>query len=120
MSDQLQSGISWLSAKLKSHESSLVTYQRGGDSVSISATRGTSTEEVFDSSGAASMHTKRTDFIVNAADLILDGETVDPRSGDQIVVGTDTYEVMALADGKVYEELPYGLLLRIHARLVDK
>lgn len=118
MADQLQIGMAWVSAKLKSHESSLVTYKRGGDSVVISATLGTSAEEVYDEAGT-SMRTKRSDFIVNAADLILDGEAVTPLSGDQIIIGTRTYEVMALADGKVYEEFPYNLLIRIHARLVE-
>jgi hypothetical protein len=119
MSDLLQSGSEWLAAKLKASASQLVTYQRGRDTVSVSATLGTSDEEVFDSSGGTSMHTKRTDFIVTAEDLILDGETVTPLSGDRIIVGTRTYEVMALADGKVYEEFPYNLLLRIHARLIE-
>ena len=72
MADLLQTGSEWLAARLKASASQLVTYKRGGDSVVISATLGTSDEEVFDSSGAASMHTKRTDFIVTAEDLILD------------------------------------------------
>jgi hypothetical protein len=119
MSDILQSGSEWLAAKLKATASQLVTYQRGRDTVSVSATLGTSEEEVFDSGGGTSMHTRRSDFIVTAEDLVIDGETITPRSGDRIVMGSRTYEVMALADGKVYQEIPFGLLLRIHARLIE-
>jgi len=118
MSDLLQSGSEWLASKLKATASQLVTYQRGRDTVSVSATLGTSEEEVFDSSGT-SMHTRRSDFIITAEDLVIDSETITPLSGDRIIVGTRTYEVMALADGKVYEEFPFNLLLRIHARLIE-
>jgi hypothetical protein len=119
MADFLQSGIEWLASKLKATSSQSVTYQRGGDSVQVSATLGTSDEEVYDESGT-SMKARRSDFIVNAEDLILDSEVVTPLSGDQIIFGTRTYEVMALADGHVYEEFPYNLLLRIHAKLVSE
>lgn len=119
MTDLLQTGIEWLDAQRKAVLSRSVTYQRGGDSVAISATLGTSEEEVYDQFGT-SMRVKRTDFLITAADLILDGDLTTPTPGDLIVLGTRTYEVMALSDGCHYAELPGGVTLRIHAKLVDE
>jgi hypothetical protein len=119
MTDLLQTGIDWLDAQRKASLSRLVTYKRGGDSVEIAATLGTSEEEVYDESGT-SMRAKRTDFLVTAADLILDGYLVTPIPGDRIVHGAKTYEVMALADGRHYVAFPGNVTLRIHAKLVDE
>lgn len=118
MSDLLQTGIEWLDERRKASMSQLVTYERGGDSVQVSATLGTSDEEVYDQSGT-SMHAKRTDFLVTAADLILDGELTTPLSGDRIIHGGKIYEVMALSDGRHYVAFPGDVTLRIHAKYVD-
>jgi hypothetical protein len=118
MTNLLQSGIEWLDAQRKASLSQSVTYERGHDSVELAATLGTSEEEVFDS--GTSMRVKRTDFLVTAADLVLDGELITPIPGDRIVSGTKTYEVMALSDGRHFEEFPGGVTLRIHAKLIDE
>ena len=118
MSDLLQSGIEWLDAQRKAYMSQSVTYRRGVDEVTISATLGTSEEEVYDDT--TSMKVKRNDFLITAADLILDSELTEPEPGDQIVYGTKTYEVMALSGGQHYAVLPGGITLRIHAKLVDE
>lgn len=119
MSDLLQTGIEWLDVQRKASLSRTVTYERGGDSAEISATLGTSEEEVYDQSGT-SMRAKRTDFLVTAADLILDGYSITPIPGDRIIYGTKTYEVMALADGCHYVALPGDVTFRIHAKLIDE
>lgn len=119
MADLLQSGIEWLDVQRKASLSRLVTYERGGDSVELAATLGTSEEEVYDQSGT-SMRAKRNDFLVTAADLILDGVLTTPIPGDRIIHGTKTYEVMALSDGRHYVALPGDVTLRIHAKLVDE
>jgi len=120
MSNDLRTGVAWLGAQLKPKHSDSVTYQRGLDSVSIKATLGASQEESLDESGAI-IRTRRIDFIVTAADLILDGVVVKPLPGDRIVDGTKTYEVLAIAGSEIYrEEDPFGLIFRIHARLIDE
>lgn len=119
MTDLLQTGIAWLDAQRKASLSRSVTYKRGGDSLSIAATLGTSEEEVYDQAGT-STKARRVDYFVTASDLILDGYLVKPEPGDRIVDGTKTYEVMALADGRHYVVLPGGVTLRIHVKLVDE
>jgi hypothetical protein len=119
MTDLLQTGIDWLDAQRRASLSRLVTYERGGDSVQIAATLGTSEEEVYDQFGT-SMRAKRTDFLITAADLILDTVLTTPEPGDRIVSGTKTYEVMALSDGRHYVALPGDVTLRVHAKLVDE
>jgi len=120
MTDLIQTGVAWLDVQRKAYLSRLVTYQRGLDSVSVGATLGTFEEEGFDESGSI-IRTRRIDFIMTAADLILDGAVVKPIPGDRIVDGTDTYEVMAVISGEHYRVADSsGLMVRIHTRLIDE
>lgn len=75
-----------------------VTYTRGAATVDIVARVGMSKTEIADQDGT-SFEIKVRDWIVDAADLVLDAETVTPRRGDTI---TETVAGMV----RVYEVLP--------------
>lgn len=124
MTDLLQQACSWLDGMRQSHLSRTVTYQRGGDSVEIAATLGSTTYEVADEAGAT-VQTKATDFIVSAAALVLGGSATKPRVGDRIRVdGGDKvliFEVLDLGEAGHYRPSdPHGQTLRIHAKQIDE
>jgi len=108
----------------QSHLSRLVTYQRGGDSVEIAATLGSTTYEVADEAGVT-VQAKATDFIVSAEALALGGAVTRPQVGDRVrVTGGDkvlVFEVLDLGGAGHYRPCdPHGRTLRIHAKQIDE
>ena len=123
MGDLLKTGLAWLEAQRKAHMASPVTYCRADDEVEVQATIGKTNFEVDDGYGFR-VQAHVTDFLIAAADLVLDGQAVLPEPGDRIAVATDdetvVYEVMALAGQPHYRfSDPYRRTLRIHTKLVD-
>ena len=124
MADLLEQAASWLGRMCETHLARPVTYQRGGQSVELAATLGSTAYEVADDSGAA-VEARATDFLVAAADLVLGGEAVLPAAGDRIRVASggtvEVYEVMAPGGQAHYRPSdPYGLTLRIHAKRIGQ
>ena len=123
--DFLQRGIAWLDRQRVKHLSQCVTYQRGGESVQIAATLGTTSVEITDDTGAT-VQSPRMDFIVSADALVLGGVIVVPKIGDRIHVAdaagkTRVYEVLSLPDGRHYRPCDGNRqMLRIHAKQVDE
>lgn len=119
MADLLKTGSDWLAAQMKAHASQSVIYSRGGSTVVILALPGRTEFEQEDAGGVqTSFHTR--DFIVDAADLVLNLVAIVPQRGDRI---TDP-------DGHIYEVLPdrgqpthgdanpYHTRLRIHTKRI--
>lgn len=99
-----------------------VTYQRGANSVPVTAEVQVNRYEVTDLDGVVTVVTSR-DYLVTAADLVLAGAEIVPRAGDRIVEtirGTEqTFEVVPLGQQKEYEQAdPAGLSLLIHTKRV--
>jgi len=128
--DFLQRGIRWLNRQREAHLSRPATYQRGGESIAITATLGTTSVEVTDDTGAT-VRSPQMDFIVSASALALGGVAVAPRIGDRIHVAsadgtagalgkTLVYEVLTLPDGRHYRPCDGdGRMLRIHTKQVE-
>jgi hypothetical protein len=119
----LQRGTDWLAGKLNAHASHMVTYVRGDERLTLSATFGQTAMEAAEDVGPRVDYTER-DFLLRAADLVLGGLHALPRAGDRIE---------ELVDGKVYvfevmapegRELPFRWsdatwrMMRAHAKLV--
>lgn len=122
MTNILQDGAAWLGGQLKDHAGVSITYARGTNSVSITATVTLHEYEVVDTEGFGITAVSR-DYIVHAADLVVAGSTITPRAGDRITetVGgvSQTFEVMALGQLKEHEPVDSdGLLLRIHTKKI--
>ena len=122
MTDLLERGASWLDTQRIRHLSRPVTYVRGGNSVEVQAAIGRTLFEVDNSAGVLEQSESR-DFLVRAADLVLDGQTVLPERGDRIREEQDgtlyVYEVMAPGREPHYRfSDPYRRTLRIHTKLV--
>ena len=106
MTDLMATRASFLASECKAHMASAVTYSRGADSVSVSASRGRSQFNV-EVGGEVYQTTDAQDFIITAADLVLDGVAVEPIVGDRIVDpaavdGETTYEVLAPGEEPVW------------------
>jgi hypothetical protein len=118
----IQDGAAWLGGQLKDHAGVDITYRRGSDTVAITATATLHEYQIVDQDGIATVVISR-DYIVHAADLVLDGAEIAPRAGDQIVetirsVAT-TFEVMPLGERRECELVDQdGLLLLIHTKKV--
>lgn len=93
MTDQLQEGLAHLAAERKAHMASAVTYARGEDSVEIEATRARTIFRLPEDYGVEVRVVMR-DYLITAADLILDESLVEPQDGDTITDAGKTYEIM--------------------------
>lgn len=121
MANMLQSAVAHAVAALKGNRGDVVTYQRGGDSVSITAAMG-STDLEREADGAQ-ISFRSIDFIVSTADIVLAGQETRPRRGDRIVSESEsttrTYEVLAIDNEQPYAfSDPDGTVLRIHTKLI--
>ena len=99
-----------------------VTYQRGVNSVAVTAEVQLNQYEVMDHEGFSTTVTSR-DYLIAAADLVISGSEIVPRAGDRIVEtirGTShTFEVMPLGEKREYEQADKdGLYLLIHTKRV--
>lgn len=123
MADMIQRGADWLRSRLHDHAGRSVTYTRGEDSVAITATVGFTRYETADEYGVVIERVQR-DYIVAAADLVLDGVLVLPECGDTIEEtsggATKTYEVVTVGGEKHYRACdPSGTWLRIHTQEIE-
>ena len=122
MPDLLEKGSAWLQSQRHKHLTRTVTYRRGGDSVSLAATKGRSEFEQGDEDGFVHQ-LEAQDFLVRTEDLILGGARTLPKAGDRIAdsdgAQTFVYEVMAPGSEPPwrYSDL-YRRTLRIHTKLV--
>jgi len=117
----LEQSTTWLTDQRVTHLATPVTYQRGIDSVVVPATIG-QTVFRFDSQDGATIRTVSRDFLIRAADLILNGLATEPQRGDRITETdggkTFTYEVMSPGGNEPawrYSD-PYRRTLRIHTK----
>jgi hypothetical protein len=122
VADILEGASAWLDAQRLKFMSRVVGYHRGEDSVQVRATIGKSVFEV-DSGFAVLERIESRDYLVPAADLVLDDETTLPLKGDRIKE-TDgekvfVYEVMAPGSEPhfIFSD-PYRKTLRIHTKFI--
>lgn len=123
MPDLLRQASDWLEGRRKAYAAGAVTYCRGEQTVVVQATVGSTMFEVESDYGAIE-RTESRDFLITAADLVLDGAEVLPVRGDQVkeLVGSATvvYEVMAPGDEPPWRYSdPWRETLRIHTKYVD-
>lgn len=124
MTDLLERAIVWLEGQRVRHLGRQVIYQRGGDSVTVVATLGRSTFELDDGAGAV-LRVESRDFIISAADLVLDAQPAEPRSGDRIIQAAEgtlwVYEVTAIGGEPAWRWCdPYHRAMRIHTKQIDR
>ncbi|HBE68505.1 MAG TPA: hypothetical protein DDW52_10195 [Planctomycetaceae bacterium] len=113
----LQNAEAYLREVRRQHLAQLVTYQRGADSVDLLATQGSTDTE--NDSGAVVVQSRSIDWILEAADLLLNETEVLPEKGDRIVVGSRIYEVVDLGGEPCFRwHGRDSLSLRVHTKEV--
>jgi len=120
MADMLEQGASWLDDQRHQHMTRSVSYARGSSTVEVQATIGRTEFEQADEYGIVHKVESR-DYLIRAADLVLDGQPTLPKRGDQIreTDGTTTivYEVLSPGDEPIFRYSdPYRKALRIHTK----
>ncbi len=119
MPDLLQTGIAWMAGQLNAHASHAVTYSRGGDSVSLLATIGNTEFEHVDEYGVVHKIESR-DYLIIAADLVLDESEVLPATGDKVTDGDSVYEVSPMGTDAPYKFVGgHTIQIRIHTKRIN-
>lgn len=97
MPNMLETAMSWFDSQRKAHMASTVTYRRGADTFEIQASAARSTFEQTDEQGVVLRELATKDWIVSAADMLIDAVAIEPRSGDRITdAGGITYQVTSV------------------------
>jgi hypothetical protein len=112
MADLLAHGAAWLEQQRTKHLVTTVTYVRGAVSVEVLATLGRTKYETDDGTAVRVEFTDR-DFLILAANLVLDGQSTEPQRGDLIREGSREFEVL---DWRYSD--PYRQTLRITTKAV--
>ncbi len=126
MRDMLEAASAWLDKVRLAHMSRTVEYARGAKTVAdgVRASIGQTVFESEDALGVVERFESR-DYIVPAADLVLDGALATPERGDRIreanaAGAVFVYEVMAPGQEPCWRYSDnYRRTFRIHTKLVD-
>jgi len=120
--DVLETASNWLEDQRTEHASRTVTYERGADSVEVSASIGRTIFDVGNGFGLVE-RTESRDYLVLTDDLVLGGGGTLPERGDRVreTQGTAVFVYEVMAPGKEphwrYSD-PYRKTLRIHTKHV--
>lgn len=123
MGNMIQDGLAWLAGQVAAAAGELVQYRRGTQRVDLTAVPLDVEPELLEVEGYG-LRAKVLDWLVAAADLVLDGVRTEPAAGDRIVRtsagGQQTYEVAPLGeDAAARAADPHGVHWRVHGRLVS-
>ncbi len=85
-----------------------VTFIRGiYSSAAFTCRRNDVEHKVIDQDGIPVMITMR-DFVIPVASVVIDGDTVEPRTGDRIIEGSEVFEIQPPDQNKKSVELQAG------------
>lgn len=124
MSDLIKDGLAWLTGQLRENVSQVVTYARGSDAVDVPATLGRKLLKLDDGMGGIRIEWTDMDFLIPAADLVMDGVPLVPQRGDRVFL-------IAAYDVQEFEVFPFGnepawrwsdpnqSMYRIHTKLIS-
>jgi hypothetical protein len=98
-----------------------ISISDGTNAVELDAGFGRSEFEIDTGVDPVRIEQSDRDFLVRAAELVLNGVRTEPRRGLRITVLAtgELYDVAAPSNSKVYRKMdPAGTLLRIHTKLI--
>ncbi len=120
MTDLLWKPADWLERQRHTHLTTAVWFERAGKRIGLAATIGRTRFESTDDYGRV-LTTESRDYLVRAADLVIDGQAVFPQPGDLIIEGDLRYEVMSPAGEPEWRWSDVNRsTLRIHTRQTDE
>ena len=124
MSNRLREALAVLTVKLRDHASETAVYKRGVYSVSLQVTFGQKLLRISDGAGGFRLQWTDMDFLIPAADLILNGAASTPLRRDtiEITVGSNTevFEVAPFGDDPPWRwSDPHQSMIRAHCKHID-
>ena len=118
--DMLKDALAWLESQRKNHLTVPVFYRRGGDTSEVLATIGKTVFKVTDDYGRF-QYIESRDYLISAADLVLNDTIILPEPGDEIIEAGFVYEVMAPNNEPEWRYSDsYRQTLRIHTKLIGE
>jgi hypothetical protein len=122
MADLLEKSSAWLEGMREKHRTRPVTYCRGADCVTVPATVGKTIFQIARDLGPFERIESR-DYLVTAAELVLQANPILPSRGDRIREEQDgkvyVYEVIAPGSEPCWRwSDDYRRTLRIHTKLI--
>jgi len=95
-----------------------VLLRRGG--VNSTAFQATWSDQQYEIVGQDNLVTavQSRDYVFKKADAVISGSTVEPRPGDRVIEGTQTFEIVALGQRKAVESLPGDYRWLVHTKRV--
>lgn len=81
----LDDAFEWLNGQLKAYESREVTYWALGESVTITQATMGQTRTENDTGDGAIIEGRIVDWLIDVADIVIDGETITPDAGHAII-----------------------------------
>ncbi|WP_417392032.1 hypothetical protein [Gimesia sp.] len=123
MANLFYKAAKWVAAQTKAHASQSVVYRRGLSVATISATVGRTVYESLDSEGVTA-HIESADWLITAADLVLDGQAVTPERNDLIEFTLNgvknTFKVLPMGKDVpifTYCDNATQVMIRVHTKL---
>ena len=112
----LRDGAAWLTRQIANHASDPITYSRGAVSLSITATKGTTSFDSEQSDGSM-IRFESIDYLIEAATLT---PTMGlPQDGDLIHDGDHTYELLALNGAQPFRYSDrHRTIIRVHTKQI--
>lgn len=119
MPDLIAEAAEWIADELADNLSQTVTYRRGGQSVSVAATKGAPITEIDTQLGV--LRIVGTPWIIKASLLVLDSETITPRKNDVIEESNGArWQVLPLdGEQEARHSDPFGYAWRIHTKRIE-
>ena len=123
MTSAMDRAVAGAQAALRRSHGQLVTYGRGESTVEIQALEGRSEVQAVNEGGVV-LNVEARDWLIAAADLVLDDAAVEPLGGDTITVSRPdekrhVYEVMPVGTEACFRPSDGdGVTLRIHTKEV--
>ena len=116
-------GLQYLTQALREHASIAIVYRRRESSVELRAVVGRTDWAAEETEGPVIAWEGR-DYLIEAADLVLDGEVTTPKRGDLIEEVRDeatlTYAVLAPPGADVWRYSdPQRVRIRVHTKQVS-
>ena len=118
MSDLMADGATFIADQLSSYVSQTVTYRRGGQTVSLAATKCPVRSET---DGQYNEDFDPCDWIIKASLIVLGGATVEPQAVTDVIEESNgnKWEVLQLPNEPHFRPLdPFGTAFRIHTKRI--
>jgi hypothetical protein len=120
MANKMKQAQEFLNKQRNEHMTDMLVYRRGDKTVELAATVGKTIFKVDNGHGVA-VRIESRDYLINAADLILDGAAVEPEKGDEFIENGMIYEVSAPAKEPEWRwSDSFHTTYRIHTKYMGK